>query len=195
MIKIWPDSSLLIGPGTVVTPTIDNSEGGAVSLVIGTLMVELYQGDLLVNYSGRLCPGSSPGILTVTGNYAQPYGTLEIELGGPIAGDQFDRLVVDGNLEFGGALEVVLVDGFRPSYDDRFDILDWTTRTGEFQTLLLPSLGPNCYWDTSSLYTTGELVFIPEPSALALSAIALATLAIWPIVRQRRGRVRKSSEA
>ena len=47
----------------------------------------------VTNTSGTVEPGSSPGTLTVTGNYTQGAGgTLQTEIAGTTPGTQFDRL-------------------------------------------------------------------------------------------------------
>jgi len=48
----------------------------------GRLETGSFLGDL-ANAGGTLCPGASPGVLTIEGDYAQEaLGALEIELGG-----------------------------------------------------------------------------------------------------------------
>ncbi len=47
--------------------------------------------------SGGTSPGSSPGILTITGNYTQSLpGYLLIEIAGLIPGTEYDRLNITG---------------------------------------------------------------------------------------------------
>jgi hypothetical protein len=55
--------------------------------------------------------------------------TMHIELGGITVGSEYDRLIVNGELQLGGALEVSLTGGFNPSVGQSFDILNWTTRS------------------------------------------------------------------
>jgi T5SS/PEP-CTERM-associated repeat protein len=56
---------------------------------------------------GRVAPGSSPGILTIDGNYTQQaQGELEIEVGGTTPGVQHDKLVVTGAASLAGRLNV-----------------------------------------------------------------------------------------
>jgi len=143
---------------------------------------------LLVNQGGTLCPGSSPGLLTVHGDGTLAGGALEIELGGLLAGVEYDRLVVTGELDLAGALDVVLVDLgaglFAPANGDVFDILDWGSLSAgsAFDTVNLPPIAPGLTWDASALYTTGELSITPEPATLAL--LALGGLAV--LLRRRR---------
>jgi hypothetical protein len=76
---------------------------------------------------GTLSPGFSPGLLEIDGNLTQ-LGTLQIELGGTLAGIQHDVLSVSGTLTLDGTLELILYGGFEPAPGDTFDILDWGGR-------------------------------------------------------------------
>ena len=78
-------------------------------------------------------------------------------------------------------MNVTLIDGFVPANGDTFDLLDWGSLDGTFDTVNLPSLAPGLAWDDSALYTTGELHVTPEPGTLALAAIGAMT-----ILRRRR---------
>jgi hypothetical protein len=82
---------------------------------------------------------------------------LEIELGDDA---QYDHIDVTGLLTLDGTLDVELVPGYRPNLGDSFDILDWGTRSGEFDTLDLPGLLGNLKWDTSRLYSDGVLAVL-----------------------------------
>ena len=57
-----------------------------------------------------------------------------------------------------------------------FDLFNFGTPANQFNLLFLPDPGPGLEWDTSRLYTRGEITVIPEPSAgwLAFAAILLA---------------------
>lgn len=111
---------------------------------------------------GTVAPGLSAGQLTVVGSYIQSGDALlEIEIGGTVGGEKYDRLDVGGDLTPGGTLKVVLIDDFAPDIDDSFDILDWDTLADEeFDATELPKLGGRKAWDTSDLYTTGEISVI-----------------------------------
>ena len=111
--------------------------------------------------SGTVVPGLPTGTLVVTnGNYTQA-GALEIKLGGVNAG-QYSKLVVDGTMTLGGTCTVSLVDGYDPEGQTTYDILDWTTLSGTFDTLNLIS-PPNTLWITNDLYTTGEITYVGPP--------------------------------
>lgn len=123
---------------------------------------------------GTLAPGFSPGQLDIAGDFANA-GTLEIELGGTLAGITHDAIAVDGDLALDGTLELILYGGFQPVLGDTFDILDWTGAIGgAFSAFVFPG-GPSA-WDTTELYTTGVLRFVPEPGTALLLALGLAAL-------------------
>ena len=82
-------------------------------------------------------------------------------------------------------LDVSLLAGTLAS-GDTFDILDFGSVTGEFTSLNLPGpLLPAQYWDTSELYTLGQIsVGVSEPSTLVL--LALSGLGLAGCVARRR---------
>jgi hypothetical protein len=90
----------------------------------------------LTNDGGTVRPGTSPGTLTVTGNYSQgASGTLETEIQGTTPGTQFDRLAVNGSATLDGTLAIVNAPAFTPELTDTFKILTAGSRSGEFATL------------------------------------------------------------
>jgi hypothetical protein len=83
--------------------------------------------------------------------------TLALEIGGVLAGAQYDRIESAGALAFDGTLRVSLIGGFMPSAGQSFDLLDWNFRLGTFDALDLPALAPGLAWNTSQLYSAGVL--------------------------------------
>ncbi len=81
------------------------------------------QSGAVVN-QGLLAVGTSPGMLTIDGNYVQePTGRLEIEIGGLMPGSQYDQLIVTGDASLGGTLEPVFIDGFAPQAGQQFELM------------------------------------------------------------------------
>src|SRR5262245_23229143 len=178
------NGSLTLNRGTVIVDggTLNangplSNDGGAVSLVTGvlnagtiglvnsgtfnfsggTLHVDNFKGDV-VNQAGRLAPGHSAGLTTISGNYTQQMnGVLVIEIGGLTAGSQFDMLDVNGAAILNGTLQVSLINGFTPQAGYSFDILDWDSLAGTFSAIQLQSPGANLMWNSSLLYTSGVL--------------------------------------
>jgi hypothetical protein len=109
-----------------------------------------------VNFTGTFSPGLSPTILSV-GNLAfSPSSTLVLELGGTTPGSGYDQLQSSGTLAFDGTLLLSLINGFSPAAGQAFNLFDWVSASGTFDTLQLPTLA-GLAWNTSQLYTTGEL--------------------------------------
>jgi hypothetical protein len=106
------------------------------------------QGDVVS--AGLVAPGNSPGTLTINGDYTQS-GTLAIEIGGLLAGSEYDVLNVSGTASLGGSLNVSLFDLggglFTPNAGDSFDILTADLLQGSFGTLSFAALlDPRLAW-------------------------------------------------
>lgn len=115
---------------------------------------------------GTVAPGNSPGCVTDQGNVVfEGSALLEIELGGATACTGFDQYSVNQSLTLNGpTLRVLLINGFVPAAGQRFDVLNWGTLGGRFGMLELPALPHGLTWDTSALYSAGELV-VAGPNA------------------------------
>jgi len=173
--------------GTLTAANIVNND--TFSFIGGTLSVGTFTGDL-TNSGGTLAPGGSPGLTSIVGAYTQDAsGTLLMELGGLVPQTDYDVLAVSGLLTLGGTLETVLYEGFNPQVNDTFDILNWGSISGTFDTVNLPTLSGDLFWDTSELYTTGALTVmipeIPEPTSLLLLGSGLIGLGMVPRRRKK----------
>jgi T5SS/PEP-CTERM-associated repeat protein len=137
-------------------------------------------------FEGDLCPGSSPGELDFGGDVVfGPFSSLQIELGGMLIGDEHDCLNVAGVLTLSGTLDVALIGDFTPAGGDTFDILNWGALAGAtFDEVNLPELSDGLDWDTSELYTIGELSVTPEPATAAALLLGLGA-----VIRRRRKRL------
>jgi hypothetical protein len=135
------------GDGTM---NVNNTVTGSGSVVgasgilggIGTI-----EGDLIIGSAATVAPGEGIGTLSVGGD-ATVDGTLSVELAGA---DDYDLLEIAGDLNLTGTLDVGLVDLFEPENGDTFDILNFASVTGEFDTISLPGLGAGLGWDVSGL--------------------------------------------
>ena len=82
------------------------------------------QGRVEIVSGGAVFPGSSPGTLTLEGDYAQTAGArLEIEISGAPASARYDVLELTGSASIGGSLVIHFVDGFAPKAGQRFEFL------------------------------------------------------------------------
>ena len=128
-------------------------------------------------FEGDLSPGSSPGSMSFEGDVVLgTFATTQVELAGVTEGE-YDRLLVAGTLEVDGVLEIELLDGFSPVTATDFQIFDFGTLFGTFDSVLLPDLPGMLDWDSSHLYSSGTLSVIPEPATLPL--LTLGMLLAW----------------
>ncbi|MBM3889163.1 MAG: PEP-CTERM sorting domain-containing protein, partial [Verrucomicrobia bacterium] len=176
--------SFTVGDGT--SPATFNLLGGTHRFADGfsvssnaTLMgAGTIQGDMTL--AGGISPGSSPGIIGIQGNLTLTNSALlEMELAGTLD-SEYDQLQITAKLTASGELKVTFINGFTPQDGDTFDLLDYGSVAGSFQTLNLPSIG---LWDTSHLLAdpsdpqAGSLIwFVPEPSAGTLLGLGFAAL-------------------
>jgi hypothetical protein len=140
------DGTLTIAAaGTVFAPVV----------TIGTQGELNGAGDIVGNVlnNGLVSPGSSPGTLDVSGNFAQNAGgVLKMEIAST---SSFDQLNIGGALMAGGTLDIDLLS-FSPAAGNSFDLFDFASSLSGF-TLDLPSLSGGLEWFTDNLLTTGEL--------------------------------------
>jgi hypothetical protein len=128
--------------------------GGSVNLQQGTVSGSGTVGGNLNNSSGTVAPGNSPGILTIDGDYTQgSSGIMEMEIGGLVAGQEHDKIVIIGAANLAGTLDVSLINSYSPNNGDTYDILDFGSVNGDFGTTNLPA---NFSWDVA----TGVLTFM-----------------------------------
>ncbi|NCA83067.1 MAG: hypothetical protein EOM72_10025 [Opitutae bacterium] len=98
--------------------------------------------------SGRLSPGSSPGKMEIDGTFLQTGAEPELfmEIGGLVAGDDYDQIAVSSTGTVSGVLTVELLDGYEPPAAARFDLLLAAERTGRFAETNLPALEGGRFW-------------------------------------------------
>ncbi|MCX6971856.1 MAG: autotransporter-associated beta strand repeat-containing protein [Verrucomicrobia bacterium] len=189
-----------IGSGTTTLSAV-NSYTGATTVNVGTLLINgstsassavtVASGATLggsgtvggfTTVSGNLKPGNSPGTLSFSsGLTLASTSNTTMEITGIGAG-LFDRVVVTGQLDFGGTLSLNNT-GYTAVYGNSVDLFDWTTTTGSFSAITGTDLGGGYSWDTSNLYSTGVITVVPEPATWALLAFSLTTVVV---LRRRR---------
>ena len=126
------DLMLLGGALAATTTNVTGSLGG-----IGTVTGNLTN-------SGVLSPGTSPGALTIDGNFTQTdLGTLILEVDGDASqpGVDFDLLTITGSASFDGTLELIALEGFGGSYGEDFQPITYASATGGFARIVQPSDG------------------------------------------------------
>jgi len=135
-----------LSASTVNLSGLFDASGGTVT--VGALNV-LFGGTLkgtgtitgnVNNSGGIVSPGASPGILTITGNYTQgPSGALNMEIGGLVAGVDYDQLRVGGSTSLAGTLNTALLGTFVPPPGTTFTLIQGSgPLTGTFTTVNQP---------------------------------------------------------
>lgn len=123
------------------------------------------------------------GVLTIAGDYTQsPDALLELILN-PATHSAASRLLVTGEMRVDGTLSVLRANAtaFRPL--DTFDLFDFASISGQFDTIALPAIPPQWHWDTSRLYVDGSVKLVPEP----VGGVLLVAAAVCGRRRARRG--------
>lgn len=119
------------------------------------------KGNLLVGPNGRVEPGFSIGLLTVTGS-AQLGGTNVMEINRANTPNS-DRLVAQ-SIAFGGALIITNTGGPTFSIGDTFQLFSASAFSGSFALVVLPPLDcPSMAWDTSQLGVNGTISVTGTP--------------------------------
>lgn len=150
-VNIWTGYSMTLNPGAILVGS-------------GPL-----NGDL--NNGGEVSPGTSPGLITITGDYTQTAsGSLTIEIGGITPETEYDQLIITDSAILAGTLDVNLYADFVPSLGESFTILTYGSHTGAFGIENLPLLPVGLEWeieygDTEVILTVREattmFVFLP----------------------------------
>ena len=88
-----------------------------------------------VTFTGTFDPGLSATISTVGNMTFSPTNMLIMELGGTAPGSGYDQIQASGTLGLDGTLAVTLINGFNPAAGNSFNLFDWASLAGTFDTL------------------------------------------------------------
>lgn len=161
-------ATLRLRGGILTTPSLDISSPEAVfSMTGGTLQTASVNGSLSID-GGVFSPGNSPATTHLNGDYRQSAeAALKIEIGGSVAGTEFDEILVAGNAIIDGELRIDLLDLgtglFLPELGDVFPILSTEgSLLGQFSNYSLPLLAPHIDW--SVFYNSDAILLAVVPS-------------------------------
>jgi hypothetical protein len=125
------DGELRLSGGSVTSATPLLFEGG---LLTGTGAITgiVQQNGAIVQPGG---PGAA-GTINIFGDFLMGSDAiLEIEIGGPVPGTQYDQIIVQAATALNNDLLVSFLGGFTPSGGQIFDFITAATRTGTFNTI------------------------------------------------------------
>lgn len=109
----------------------------------------------LVNNSGDLSPGHSPGTITVSGNYTQAAaGVMDMQIGGAVSGTGYDQLKVTGTANLGGTLDVTLINGFKPTLGDVYTLVTGSSINGTFSKVTITGFTAQVDYSTNGVTLT-----------------------------------------
>ncbi|MEN0109145.1 MAG: hypothetical protein AAF805_00335 [Planctomycetota bacterium] len=147
-VTIWAGGEMELAGGSLRAGSIAPTNGGVFTFTGGELNVDTFDGSLTQN-GGLLTIGDSPGVTTITGDYEQNAGALQIELAGDAtAGVDYDLLAVLGDATLDGELIVSLLGGYAPTAGDTFEFLTAAgDLVGEFVSASLPVLNDGLFFD------------------------------------------------
>ena len=146
-----------------------------------------------VTMFGVLSPGNSPAVLSVAALVLGGSSTSIFEIDGTTRSTQYDGLNITGSSgpTYGGALSLVFGNGSAFGNTDVFNLFDFTgAAAGDFSSVTSTGFYSGS-WSVSSgewslqsggqtltfSQSAGDLVIVPEPTALALTGIGIAAAA------------------
>ena len=146
-----------------------------------------------VTMFGVLSPGNSPGVLSVAALVLGGSSTSIFEIDGTTRSTQYDGLNITGSSgpTYGGALSLVFGNGSAFGNTDVFNLFDFTgAAAGDFSSVTSTGFYSGSWslssgeWSLQSggqtltfSQSAGDLVIVPEPTALALTGIGIAAAA------------------
>lgn len=133
ILNLGTNSRFVINDGVTAIGNVDSSGIGATIEVAagGRLVIGGTVAADILNSGGSIAPGSTLGLLAVDGDYTQDeFGSLEIELGGISPGMDYDQVIITGESNLDGKIDVLLANGFVPQFNDTFTVLTAKAITG-----------------------------------------------------------------
>lgn len=188
---IRPDVSLTVTGGSMTSQNaVTILSGGTLSGdgFVGATLIEVHNeakltGTLLlggaIHNSGTIAPGqSAAGIISIDGSFLQmASGNSEIEVGGTVAGTDFDQIQIAGTAELAGKLTVPFVQAYTPSISHTMQFLAANSITGRFDSLSFPNLNGTVAAQVTYTPTSATIGFVSaSPRTFNSGALVLPPL-------------------
>lgn len=184
-------STLVVGndPAAAAVPGSVLVAGGGELWGSGDIFADVFNGGG-VNSLGSVYPGSSPGTLTIHGDYVQGAGgRLIIEVGGAGADTQHDVLNVLGDVSIAGEVLFEFVDGFLPRQGQQFDFLAAQGSVDLTQALVRAAgLAPGFQFDIQASANGFRMLALNDASPVPLPPAAMLLLSALAVLHVRRRR-------
>jgi|GEM_PF-5263303 len=165
--------------GTITNDGIIYNLSNSVINGTGSIVTSSSTSNGIIVGSGSVAPGLSPGELKTDFDYAlSSNGILDIEIGGIIAGTEYDVLGGTGNKTLDGTLNVSLYNNFIPTAGYTYTIVKGSSISDTFNAVNYPPLPNNMIWEIE--YTSDEVI-LKVNAATAVSQSKLASnVKIYP---------------
>ncbi len=127
---------------------------------------------LILRQEGVQGEGRTTGILTVSSDFPMTSDSARVELAisGPVEGDDFDLLQINGAASLSGTLDVAFINDYTPEVGDEFHVITFSSGAGEFGTVHVSGLPsyltamPIYHSDRVVLRVLGEGEFLAGPA-------------------------------
>ena len=97
-------------------------------------------------FEAAYAPGDSPAAVGFDGHVRfAPTAEFQIELEGPLAGDEHDQVNVSQSVQFAGTMQVAVLPPEQPAPGDHYVLMTYGSRTGTFDAVDTPTL-QNGFW-------------------------------------------------
>jgi len=179
-----PDTHTLVGQGTVntVSDEFENQgfvQGNGTGLVFEHLVTGAGDFGGTNTFNGGTDFGNSPAKIDAGNINFGATNSHKVEIGGLVAGNEFDQVNASGTVQLDGTLEVLLLDlgnGFTPQAGQTFEVINASSLMGTFATTNLPALPAGLGWDVvyaSDSLTLGIVALEPEITVTGLNDVEI----------------------